>query len=57
MLQPITGMLPIPSIQAKTAEQFAAPSRIGAVVAERPQQLEEALDRFGCNLGSPFAGR
>ena len=41
-------------IQAKTAELFAAASRIGAVLAERPQQEEEALDRFGRNLGIAF---
>jgi octaprenyl-diphosphate synthase len=41
-------------IQAKTAELFAAASRIGAVLAERPQQEEDALDRFGRNLGIAF---
>jgi octaprenyl-diphosphate synthase len=41
-------------IQAKTAELFAAASRIGAVLAERPHQEEEALDRFGRNLGIAF---
>jgi octaprenyl-diphosphate synthase len=41
-------------IQAKTAELFAAASRIGAVMAERPQEEEEALDRFGRNLGIAF---
>jgi octaprenyl-diphosphate synthase len=41
-------------IQAKTAELFAAASRIGAVVAERPREEEEALDRFGRNLGIAF---
>jgi octaprenyl-diphosphate synthase len=41
-------------IQAKTAELFAAASRIGAVLAERPQAEEEALDRFGRNLGIAF---
>jgi len=41
-------------IQAKTAELFAAASRIGAVVAERPSDEEEALDRFGRNLGIAF---
>ncbi len=40
-------------IQAKTAELFAAASRIGAVLAERPQH-EETLDRFGRNLGTAF---
>ncbi len=41
-------------IQAKTAELFAAASRIGAIVAERPAEEEEALDRFGRNLGTAF---
>ena len=41
-------------IQAKTAELFAAASRIGAVMAERPAEEEEALDRFGRNLGIAF---
>jgi octaprenyl-diphosphate synthase len=41
-------------IEAKTAELFAAASRIGAVIAERPPREEEALDRFGRNLGIAF---
>jgi octaprenyl-diphosphate synthase len=41
-------------IQAKTAELFAAASRIGAVLAERPPAEEEALDCFGRNLGTAF---
>jgi len=41
-------------IQAKTAELFAAASRIGAVMTERPQEEEDALDRFGRNLGVAF---
>jgi octaprenyl-diphosphate synthase len=41
-------------IEAKTAELFAAASRIGAVVAERPAAEEEALERFGRNLGIAF---
>jgi octaprenyl-diphosphate synthase len=41
-------------IQAKTAELFAAASRIGAVLAERPPDEEEALDCFGRNLGTAF---
>ncbi len=41
-------------IQAKTAELFAAASRIGAVLADRPRPEEEALDRFGRNLGIAF---
>ena len=41
-------------IEAKTAALFAAASRIGAVVAERPPAEEEALERFGRNLGIAF---
>jgi octaprenyl-diphosphate synthase len=41
-------------VQAKTAELFAAASRIGAVMAERPAEEEEALDCFGRNLGIAF---
>ncbi len=41
-------------IEAKTAELFAAASRIGAVVADRPAEEETALDRFGRNLGIAF---
>jgi octaprenyl-diphosphate synthase len=41
-------------IEAKTAELFAAASRIGAVLAERPPAEEDALERFGRNLGIAF---
>lgn len=41
-------------IEAKTAELFAAASRIGAVLAGRPDEEEAALDRFGRNLGIAF---
>jgi octaprenyl-diphosphate synthase len=41
-------------IEAKTAALFAAASRIGAVVAGRPPEEEEALERFGRNLGIAF---
>jgi octaprenyl-diphosphate synthase len=41
-------------IQSKTAELFAAASRIGAVLAGRPFVEEEALERFGRNLGTAF---
>jgi octaprenyl-diphosphate synthase len=41
-------------IRAKTAELFAAASRIGAVVADRPHEEEMALDRFGRDLGIAF---
>ncbi len=41
-------------IQSKTAELFAAASRIGAVLAGRPPDQEAALDQFGRNLGTAF---
>ena len=41
-------------IGAKTAALFAAACRIAAVVAERPQAEEEALDSYGRNLGIAF---
>lgn len=41
-------------IRAKTAELFAAASRIGAVVAERPGHEEDALESYGRNLGIAF---
>src|SRR5436305_10524700 len=41
-------------IEAKTAALFAAASRIGAVVAERPVAEEEALASFGRNLGIAY---
>ena len=41
-------------IEAKTAALFAAASRIGAVIAERPAAEEAALGRFGRNLGIAF---
>ena len=41
-------------IEAKTAALFAAASRIGAVIAERPPGEEEALERFGRNLGIAY---
>jgi octaprenyl-diphosphate synthase len=41
-------------IEAKTAALFAAASRIGAVVAERPPEEEAALERFGRNLGIAY---
>ena len=41
-------------IEAKTAALFAAACRIGAVVAERPPAEEEALERYGRNLGIAF---
>ncbi len=41
-------------ITAKTAALFAAACRIAAVVAEREEAIEEALDAYGRNLGIAF---
>jgi len=41
-------------IGAKTAALFAAACRIAAVVAERDERIEEALDSYGRNLGIAF---
>lgn len=41
-------------INAKTAALFAAACRIAAVVAERPEADELALDAYGRNLGIAF---
>jgi octaprenyl-diphosphate synthase len=41
-------------IEAKTAALFAAASRVGAVLADRPLDDEMALERFGHNLGIAF---
>ena len=41
-------------IDAKTAALFAAACRIAAVVAERPEADELALDSYGRNLGIAF---
>ena len=41
-------------IGAKTASLFAAACKIAAVVAERPEAEEAALDAFGRNLGVAF---
>ncbi|NNC73473.1 MAG: polyprenyl synthetase family protein [Sphingomonadaceae bacterium] len=41
-------------IGAKTAALFAAACRISAVVAEREEEVEEALDSYGRNLGIAF---
>ena len=41
-------------IGAKTAALFAAASRISAVVAERSEAEERALDDYGRNLGIAF---
>ena len=41
-------------IEAKTAQLFAAASRLGAVITERPREDEEALAAYGRNLGIAF---
>src|SRR5215210_5836962 len=41
-------------IQAKTAALFAAACRIAAIVAERGEDVEGALDCYGRNLGIAF---
>jgi octaprenyl-diphosphate synthase len=41
-------------INAKTAQLFAAASRIGALVAARAEAEEQALESFGRNLGIAF---
>jgi octaprenyl-diphosphate synthase len=41
-------------IEAKTAALFAAASRVGAVLADRPIEDELALERFGHNLGIAY---
>ena len=41
-------------IQAKTAALFAAATQVGAVVAARPDDEEEALESYGRNLGIAF---
>jgi len=41
-------------IRSKTAQLFAAATRIGAVLAERPRSEVEGLDAFGLNLGIAF---
>lgn len=41
-------------ISSKTAALFAAACRIAAVIAERDDSVEEALDAYGRNLGIAF---
>jgi octaprenyl-diphosphate synthase len=41
-------------IEAKTAQLFAAASRIGAVITARPEAEAKALESFGRNLGIAF---
>jgi octaprenyl-diphosphate synthase len=41
-------------VEGKTAALFAAATRIGAVVADRPEAEEAALEAYGRNLGIAF---
>ena len=41
-------------VEAKTAALFAAACRVGAVVAERPEAEELAVERYGQDLGIAF---
>jgi octaprenyl-diphosphate synthase len=41
-------------VEGKTAALFAAATRIGAVVADRPEAEEQALEAYGRNLGIAF---
>ncbi|WP_203413849.1 polyprenyl synthetase family protein [Entomobacter blattae] len=41
-------------IHGKTAALFAAACRIGAIITERPEREELALESFGTNLGMAF---
>ncbi len=41
-------------VASKTAALFAAACQVGAVVAERPEQEETALEEYGRNLGIAF---
>ncbi len=41
-------------VRAKTAALFAAATRIGAIVADRPKAEEDALESYGLNLGIAF---
>src|SRR4051812_36582892 len=41
-------------IRAKTAQLFAAAAKIGAVVCDRPEAEELALESYGRNLGIAF---
>ncbi len=41
-------------INSKTAALFSAATRLGAIVAERPEQDKDALARYGQNLGIAF---
>jgi octaprenyl-diphosphate synthase len=41
-------------IDAKTAALFSAAAEVGAAVAERPREEQEAMESFGRNLGVAF---
>jgi octaprenyl-diphosphate synthase len=41
-------------IEAKTAELFASAARVSAVIADSPTDQEQALDRYGRELGLAF---
>lgn len=41
-------------IRAKTAALFAAAARVGAVIADRPSDEEQALENYGADLGIAF---
>jgi octaprenyl-diphosphate synthase len=41
-------------VRGKTAALFAAATRVGAVVADRPAAEAEALDQYGLHLGTAF---
>jgi octaprenyl-diphosphate synthase len=41
-------------INAKTAALFSAAAEVGAVIASRPREEQEALDSYGKNLGIAF---
>jgi octaprenyl-diphosphate synthase len=41
-------------IQCKTAKLFEAAARLGAVLAEQPEQWEQGLARYGMHLGTAF---
>jgi octaprenyl-diphosphate synthase len=41
-------------IRSKTAKLFEAAGRLGAIIAEVPRELEDALARYGMHLGTAF---
>ena len=41
-------------VERKTASLFAASCRLGAVLADAPADAVEALERYGCALGTAF---